>query len=857
MQAENWKKIKQLLEETLQLEPSNRQAFLDRAAINPEIRAEVESLLAFEESSEDMMHLSAVEFSKDFFDEDDTTNGLIGQNVGAYRIVSELGYGGMGAVYLAMRADGKFAQKVALKLLKRELNTSALRRRFQQEREILASLEHPNIARLLDAGTTDDKIPFIAMEYVEGLPIDQYCNNNKSDLNQRLDLFRKVCSAVNFAHRNLIVHRDLKPSNILVTTDGIPKLLDFGISKILSPEFEQLNSATVTKLGVMTPGYASPEQLQSKSVTTATDIYSLGVILYELLSGHRPFETKEGDLKEIYKAVLENEPPPPSVVISDFGFRTSDSESKTVPMTGRTGNQDRETNSQSQIRNPQLKGDLDNIVLKALRKEPERRYSSAENFAEDVHRHQRGLPVTARPNTFSYRAEKFFKRNRVGVIAGILVVLAIIAGIVATLWQSRIAAAERDRARIEAEKSKRINEYMQRMLNFSNPNWLSSNPKRNRDATISDALDEALKNIDADLANDPEIQAEIMFTIAQTYIGQAQFDKSEKLLRQSIEKFNQALGSPNTMTMKANVVLGDALSQKGKFEEAAPLYQEAINYFRPQVGNDKSLLKWLVIALNDLGNVYVYQGKLEDAEKVIRESSEYATEVTGKDRYVIPVVTGNYGATLYNKGDIQSSLIYLNKAFEQLQEMGNGQKYEAGAIQTVIGRSYVLANDYESAENHLQQGRVILKNTVGEKNGSYLQNLYYTATNFYNQGRYQEAQAEVEKLREIQRETYPDGHVNMGNAQRLLGDIYTKTKKLKEGEANIRAALDYISTKIKEPNFHISQAKMSLGENLILQKREAEAGEFLTSALAGYLKTVGENHPYTNQCRELLSKIPK
>ena len=230
----------------------------------------------------------------------------------------------MGAVYLAKRTDGKFEQKVALKLLKREMNTAAFRRRFQQEREILASLEHPNIARLLDAGTTDDKIPYLAMEYVEGLPIDDYCNKNNLDLNQRLDLFRKVCAAVDFAHRNLVVHRDLKPSNILVNEDGTPKLLDFGISKIFSNEFEQINSATVTKLGVMTPSYASPEQFQNKSVTTATDIYSLGIILYELLSGHRPFEAKENDLKEIYKAVIELDPPLPSSCDFDFKIRISD-----------------------------------------------------------------------------------------------------------------------------------------------------------------------------------------------------------------------------------------------------------------------------------------------------------------------------------------------------------------------------------------------------------------------------------------------------------------------------------------------------------------------------------------------------
>ncbi|HEX9960143.1 MAG TPA: serine/threonine-protein kinase, partial [Pyrinomonadaceae bacterium] len=220
MQAENWKKVKAVLDEALTLDAAARRVFLNELEIGDEIRAEVESLLAFETESEDLMHLSAVEFSRDFFDADEDV--LNGKNIGAYRVIRELGFGGMGAVYLAERADGEFSQRVALKLLKREMNTAALRRRFQQEREILASLEHPNIARLLDAGTTGDRIPYLAMEYVEGLPINDYCDKHDLSLPERLDLFRKVCSAVDFAHRNLIVHRDLKPSNILVSEDGIP-----------------------------------------------------------------------------------------------------------------------------------------------------------------------------------------------------------------------------------------------------------------------------------------------------------------------------------------------------------------------------------------------------------------------------------------------------------------------------------------------------------------------------------------------------------------------------------------------------------------------------------------------------------
>ena len=449
MKTENWIKVKELLQEVLPLDLPERKNFLENSGVSAEIRREVESLLAFEEESEDLMRLPSFEFSKDFFDADgDGKNRLIGQKIGVYEIVGELGQGGMGAVYLAERTDGKFKQKVALKLLKREMNTVALRAHFRQEREILASLEHSNIARLLDAGTTDDHVPFIAMEYVEGLPIDDYCNRHDLDLTDRLNLFRTVCSIVNFAHRNLIVHRDLKPSNILVTFDGSPKLLDFGISKILSTEPE--NTATITKLGVMTPGYASPEQLRGESVTTATDIYSLGVILYELLSGHRPFETKENDRREIYRAVIEIEPErPSSVVISDFGFGIADLKktASAAENRQRTADNRLKTNPKSQIPNPKsLKGDLDNIVLKALKKEPERRYSSAENFSEDIRRHLEGLPVTARPDTFAYRAEKFIKRNSLSVLAGALILLAIIGGVAATLWQARIAQAERVKA---------------------------------------------------------------------------------------------------------------------------------------------------------------------------------------------------------------------------------------------------------------------------------------------------------------------------------------------------------------------------------------------------------------------------
>jgi serine/threonine protein kinase len=276
MHAENWKTIKEILLEALNLDASERNDYLQRAHITVEARAEVESLLAFEGEAESFMSLPVGEFSKGFLgDEAAAADTLLNQQIGNYKIVSELGCGGMGAVYLAMRTDGKFEQRVAIKLLKREFNVERLRRNFAREKEILASLAHPHIATLLDAGTTVDGIPYLVMEYIEGVPVDEFCDNRKLSLNHRLKLFNKICDVVAFAHRNLIVHRDLKPSNILVTADGEPKLLDFGISKLLDAKAENAN---ITNLVAMTPHYASPEQLKGEAVTTATDVYSLGVV---------------------------------------------------------------------------------------------------------------------------------------------------------------------------------------------------------------------------------------------------------------------------------------------------------------------------------------------------------------------------------------------------------------------------------------------------------------------------------------------------------------------------------------------------------------------------------------------------
>ncbi len=877
---ENWQKVKELLNEVLNLDASERENFLNNTEIDNEIREEVKSLLAFEEESEDLINLSAVEFSRGFFDDEkDIENALIGQTIGAYKIISELGFGGMGTVYLAERADGNFSQRVALKLLKREMNNAALRRRFQHEREILESLEHPNIARLLNAGTTDDNIPYIAMEYVEGIQIDDYCNRNDLGLNERLDLFREVCEAVDFAHRNLIVHRDLKPSNILVNENGKAKLLDFGISKILSDEVKKNDSATITKLGVMTPSYASPEQIQGKSVTTATDIYSLGVILYEILSGHRPFETKESDLKDIYQAIIETDPPLPSSMIetgskefkkttkADIKIHSQEDqksflEENTEPLTVSNEvktqvNKTSQTNALSvNLSSSSIRGDLDNIVLKALRKEPERRYSSATNFSEDIRHYLRGLPVTARPNTFSYRASKFIKRNKAVVFATSLIFFAIIGGLFATIWQARVAQTERDRAVLEAKKVEKINAYMQKILNFSNPHWLSSNPDQNRDAKISDALSEALKNIDADLANEPEIQAEILFTIGQTYVSQGQYDKADELLTQAIEKFDEVYGQGNLKSMQTSVILGDTKLYLGKLDEAEKLYNTAISYFRPKVSEDESQIKWLGIALNDLSNIYSLRGNFQEAEKLVQESLKFSGKLSGSDRFMIPVLLSNLGGIKNQTGDFSSALDYYKKAQKEVELKGNQEKFESGNIYLNIGITNVRLEDYEAAEVSFQKAYDILQKTGGEENIYTLFTKYHTANNYYKQGKHKKAEELANETLEKQKKLFPEGHFTIAFSQRLLGDIYTVTERQKLGETELRKALKSLLKTAKGPNAEVANVEIALGRNLIAQKRFDEAKEMLTSALNNVSKTRGEKHPDIKVINELLSEIP-
>jgi eukaryotic-like serine/threonine-protein kinase len=435
-----WDEIKEKLQLALDMEPAERLAYLHALdATDPALRKEVESLLESHQQAGDSF-LNAPALASVEPDPELHRSAMIGRRIGSWQIVAWIGAGGMGEVYRAVRADEQYQKQVALKQLRLGPDPSFVIGRFKNERQILASLEHPNIARLLDGGTTEDGLPYFVMELIEGQPIDEFCNAHRLSISERLVLFRKVCAAVQYAHQCLIVHRDIKPGNILVTADGTPRLLDFGIAKILTEDSGINGARTATAFAALTPGYASPEQVLGNPITTASDVYSLGVVLYELLTGRPPYRILNRSPREIERAVCETEPERPSsavIRIQTTGApqaETGSPETAAVP------------EGSLQKLSKRLAGDLDNIVLMALRKEPARRYASVDQFSQDIQRHLEHLPIIARKATAIYRARKFVARYKSGVAAAALVGLTLIAGVVISLREARLARAERARA---------------------------------------------------------------------------------------------------------------------------------------------------------------------------------------------------------------------------------------------------------------------------------------------------------------------------------------------------------------------------------------------------------------------------
>jgi non-specific serine/threonine protein kinase/serine/threonine-protein kinase len=627
MTPERWQQIKAVLAAALERTPVERAAFLEEACGGDiSLRAEVESLIACEQPGDSVIDSPSLErrgrasvlsalLSRQF-----ETTSLAGVQpaaeaewrIGPYRVVRELARGGMGAVYLAERADEQYRREVAIKLIRRGMDTEFVLRRFRNERQILAALDHTNIARLLDGGTTPDRSPYLVMEYVEGVPVDVYCDRHTLSTEERLKLFRQVCSAVGYAHQYLVIHRDIKPSNILVTEEGVPKLLDFGIAKLLGPELAaQTIDPTASALRLMTPAYASPEQIKGEPITTATDVYSLGVLLYELLTGHRPYRVKRAASHELMQAVLGEEPIRPSTVVALTEEVQSSEGSTRVTITPESVSSARGGNPVRLRR--RLRGDLDNIVLMALRKDPQRRYPSVQQFSEDIRRHLEGRPVTARSDTLSYRAAKFVRRNRIGVAAAAMVLLTLVGGILGVNQQRRRAERRFNDVRKLAHSV--VFDYHDAIADLP-----GATPVRER--LVKDAL-EYLDSLASEAGDDLTLQREL--AAAYGKIGDVQGNSNVPNLGDTtgaLDSYRKSLAirqalvrdDPENSVLRAELVesyerIGDVLRTMGEVREADKNYREAISLLEKNSASapdDRQQQRRLAGLLYRVGNLKGY-----------------------------------------------------------------------------------------------------------------------------------------------------------------------------------------------------------------------------------------------------------
>jgi eukaryotic-like serine/threonine-protein kinase len=545
---ERWERVKELFERTVALDGASREAFLRDSCDDPELRREVASLVESHERAGSFIQGSALERAPALavLDGVDVPQGAL---LGAYRVGGVVGRGGMGAVYRAVRADDQYEKEVAVKIVRRGMDTEFVLARFRGERRILARLDHPGIARLLDAGTAPDGRPFFVMEYVQGRPIDRYAADQGLDVRRRLELFREVCAAVQYAHRSLVVHRDLKPSNVLVTAEGTPKLLDFGIAKLLDPGTDA--EATATALRLMTTEHASPEQIKGEAITTATDVYSLGVMLYILLAGRHPQGALPLSRTEMARAICEEEPAPPSAAAGDAGLRRA------------------------------LLGDLDTIVLMALRKEPERRYASVEQLSEDVRRYLEGRPIAARKASFRYRAGKAVRRHRWGVATSLLLVSSLVAGLLGMAWQARRAEAERARAERRFQDVRRLANAF--LFDFHDAIRDLSGATPARRLVVKTAL-QYLDSLAAESGADEGLRREL--AAAYERVGDVQGRPSRPNLGDvggALQSYRRALalrealppdaaGAPELEQAETHARIGEVLVRSGRLKEALEHY---------------------------------------------------------------------------------------------------------------------------------------------------------------------------------------------------------------------------------------------------------------------------------------------
>jgi serine/threonine-protein kinase len=737
-----------------------------------------------------------------------------GELLGDYKILSLLGEGGMGEVYLA--EDVKLHRQVAIKLVKAGFGRANLIRHFQREEMILAALTHPNIARLYGGAVGANGIPYFVMEYVEGERLDRYCEARKLKLPERLQLFRKVCSAVSYAHQHLVIHRDIKPANIRVTAEEEPKLLDFGIAKLIDPQTQVADEPTMTIQHVMTPEYASPEQVMGEEVTTASDIYSLGVVLYELLTGQRPYRLKTRSQDEVVRAIKEEEPSRPSTALT-------------------------KQNSSSVLFNPRLlRGDLDNIVLTAMRKEPSRRYASVAQFSDDIRRHLEGLPVLARKDALGYRSAKFIRRHRVGVAAAALVALAIVGGLIAAVWEARQARAQRDAAR-------RISTFLQDMLGAAAPD------AKGVDVKVVDVLGAASARARTELANEPQVMADVLMTLGRTYVSLGNYQLAENNLRAALEASLKTNGELHSTTANTMAWLGLTLSNLNKGAEGELVSRKAVELERklhPRGHED------LGVALYVLGVNLIYNNHPKEAQSYLKEASELIKKHLGGNNGYYMTSLVMQAAAHERTGEVDLAEPLYRQAIELGGQVDPRYRIYLAQAQFFLGLLLTNKAAYPEAEAMLKQSEALYREVLGgDDNYSVGTVKADLGSIYFVEGDYQRTEAEDRAALALLHKYLRPENPLIASTDVTLGLALTREQKATEGEPYLREALAIRQKVLPKDDLFIFYALSALGECLTAQKRYAEAEPLLADSYNQLHTKIGDQNKRTIEARQRLAKL--
>lgn len=844
MTPERWKKINDVFAACVEHGAEDRAAALSRlCGSDLALREEVETLLAYDRRSPGFLRGDLHVGSLLPGTEDERAGIAPGYQIGAYRLVRRLAAGGMGTVWLAERADDQFKSRAAVKLVKRGMDTDDILHRFRQERQVLANLRHPNICRLLDGGATADGRPFLIMEYVEGMPIDAYCDAKRLTIRERLALFRRACEAVQFAHQNLVIHRDLKPGNILVSPDGTPILLDFGIAKVIQP-VDAANAANLTapQQRLMTPQYASPEQVKSEPITTTSDVYSLGVILYELLTGRHPYRQFHESLGELERAIREIHPMRPSAAVARDATSTECDSSAAHPAKSTEFASRRATTPEKLVRS--LLGDLDTIVMKALHREPAKRYASAEQFSADIDRYLSGRPVLARPDSRLYRASRFVRRNAALVAAACLLFAVLLLGIAGTTWQARRARqaqaealAQRDAATLETDKLRAVTQFLQEMLALATPE-----AARGRDVSVlKEMLEQAASTVATDFDGQPGIEMVIRDTVGRAYLNLGLYPQAIDQLDAAVRIGRARVGLQSPDTLQAMSGLASALRRSGRIQESLELAREALSLKEQQLGRDHpDVLQGratFAVVLHDAG-------KTEDAIKLQQEVVDASRRVLGEEDVESIRRSANLAVMLDDAGRSNEAEAVHRRLLE-LQQRNHGNDHP-DTLATLAELASVLQyqGKLEEAEQYCSQALDARRRVMGQDHPDTLDSMLQMGMICHDAGRLEEAEKWLRETLAIQERVFGEDHRATMQTVNELAVVLGRRKKQPEAVAIMRRLLAANRRVFGDHHPDTIATMNNLGRIIASQGDYVEAEAMFTDALRQARSTLPADDPY-------------